>query len=196
MQVPLALYVLNQPEMHANKLYGVTTASRINNNIGAGFFLQDLVNVIRRYKTAGPEMLLHAGVCCPIYVFSSQREMAHFFASGFLLWELSTPFVHAREIMAQMKMGKTKAYAINGVIMIAVFFGCRNVYGNILLAQFWRKSRDDLQGLNPDLRPPGKRLSKATAYTIRVSGLAMSFLNTFWFSKMIQGAVKLFGKKK
>jgi len=195
-QVPLAFYVLGQPELKSNKLYGISRASRALNNIGAGFFLQDLGNVIRRYKTAGPEMLLHAGVCCPIYIFASQKEMAHFFSSGFMLWELSTPFVHAREIMAQMKMGKTKAYAINGVLMIAVFFACRNVYGNVLLFQFWRKSREDIMGMNPDLRPPGKRMSKATAYTIRTCGVAMSLLNGFWFSKMIQGAMKLFVGKK
>lgn len=196
-QVPLAFYVMNQPEVNQNKLYGMTRASKALNAIGAGFFLQDMVQVIRRFDVVGVGMLLHAGVCCPIYMYSSLQQRAQYFSAGHMLWEISTPFVHAREIMARMGMGKTKIYAVNGILMIAVFFACRNVYGPVILIQFWKKGREDLLGLNPDPRPPGtSRMSKITVMTVRTGGVLMTCLNALWFSKMIQGAMKLFLKKQ
>ena len=193
-QIPLALVVMHQPQIKDNKLYGVTPASKALNAISAGFFLQDIIQVTKNSKTAGPAMMLHAGVCCPIYVFAMKQQKASFFSAGFILWELSTPFVHAREIMHQMGMGKTKAYAVNGVAMMAVFFACRNVYGPVMLGQFWKQSRSDLlDRIDPSLRPPGRpRISKATIMSIRASGIVMTALNTLWFSKMLQGAAKLF----
>lgn len=47
----------------------------------------------------------------------------------FLLWELSTPFVYARWFLHKAGMSRTTAYKINGVLMVLVFFLCRNVAG-------------------------------------------------------------------
>lgn len=47
----------------------------------------------------------------------------------FLLWELSTPFVYARWFLHKAGMSRTTAYKINGMLMVLVFFLCRNVAG-------------------------------------------------------------------
>ena len=47
----------------------------------------------------------------------------------FLLWELSTPFVYARWFLHKAGMSRTPAYKVNGVLMVLVFFLCRNVAG-------------------------------------------------------------------
>ena len=47
----------------------------------------------------------------------------------FLLWELSTPFVYARWFLHKAGMSRTTAYKVNGVLMVLVFFLCRNVAG-------------------------------------------------------------------
>lgn len=192
MQIPLGLHVITRPEMRKDKLFGTCRASRALNLVAAGFFTQDLIEVCRNFN---PAMFLHAGVCCPVYLYSYFNDQSHYFSSGFMLWEASTPFVHAREMMYNMGMGKTKAYAVNGLAMMGVFFLCRNVYGAYLLVDFWRVSRQEI--LHPTSLPPGRKgLSRPTIWCIRTGGILMTALNTFWFSKMAQGAVKLFLKKK
>ena len=47
----------------------------------------------------------------------------------FLLWELSTPFVYTRWFLHKAGMSRTTAYKVNGVLMVLVFFLCRNVAG-------------------------------------------------------------------
>uniref|UniRef100_A0A7S1SLT9 TLC domain-containing protein n=1 Tax=Tetraselmis chuii TaxID=63592 RepID=A0A7S1SLT9_9CHLO len=190
--VPLGMHVIGRPEMRQDKLYATCRSSMALNLIGAGFFTQDLIMVCKKFN---PEMFLHAGVCCPIYVYSFFSKHAQYYSSAFMMWEASTPFVHAREIMHDIGMGKSKAYAANGLTMMAVFFLCRNLYGTFLLVDFWKGSRQEI--LRPTPQPAGgKCLSTKTIWVIRTGGILMTALNTLWFSKMAQGAAKLFLKKK
>lgn len=46
-----------------------------------------------------------------------------------MLWELSTPFVYIRWFLVKMGYSDTKAYKLNGIMMLLVFFLCRNVVG-------------------------------------------------------------------
>jgi hypothetical protein len=52
--------------------------------------------------------------------------------AGFLLWELSTPFVHLRWLLLKSGRDKQKLYATNGLLMMVVFFLCRPVWGTWL----------------------------------------------------------------
>lgn len=52
--------------------------------------------------------------------------------AGFLLWELSTPFVHLRWFMLKAGAAKSRAYLINGLALVLVFFACRPVWGTWL----------------------------------------------------------------
>lgn len=56
----------------------------------------------------------------------------------FLLWELSTPFVYARWFLHKAGMSRTTTYKVNGVMMVLVFFLCRNVagLGNLVLCMW------------------------------------------------------------
>eukprot|EP00951_Prasinocladus_malaysianus_P047774 scaffold651897_cov39-Prasinocladus_malaysianus.AAC.1 len=74
--------------------------------------------------------------------------------------------------------------------MISVFFLCRNVWGAFLLVDFWKKAGQEMNGVNPDPKPPGAKLSKVTVWTFRGGGIVMTCLNTLWFTKMLQGAAK------
>lgn len=52
--------------------------------------------------------------------------------AGFLLWELSTPFVHLRWLLHKSGRDKQRIYAVNGLLMAVVFFLCRPVWGTWL----------------------------------------------------------------
>lgn len=52
--------------------------------------------------------------------------------AGFLLWELSTPFVHLRWLLHKSGRDKQRIYVVNGLLMAVVFFLCRPVWGTWL----------------------------------------------------------------
>lgn len=52
--------------------------------------------------------------------------------AGFLLWELSTPLVHARWFLLKSGQSKERLYMVNGLAMAAVFLACRPVWGTWL----------------------------------------------------------------
>jgi hypothetical protein len=56
----------------------------------------------------------------------------HCQGAGFLLWELSTPFVHLRWLLHKSGRDGGRLYLINGLVMMAVFFLCRPLWGTWL----------------------------------------------------------------
>lgn len=60
---------------------------------------------------------------------NTEAFKCRFAGISFLLWELSTPFVHARWLMHHLHMEHTKIYFINGLLMLISFFSVRCVYG-------------------------------------------------------------------
>lgn len=52
--------------------------------------------------------------------------------AGFLLWELSTPFVHLRWLLHKSGRERARLYVVNGLVMMVVFFLCRPVWGTWL----------------------------------------------------------------
>jgi hypothetical protein len=49
-----------------------------------------------RYEHEGPEFLLHGVFCLLVFASLTHVRAMHWFGAGFLMWELSTPFVHFR----------------------------------------------------------------------------------------------------
>ena len=45
------------------------------------------------------------------------------------MWELSTPFVYMRWFLFTLGKSESKAYIINGLLMVGTFFVARNVFG-------------------------------------------------------------------
>lgn len=50
--------------------------------------------------------------------------------AGFLMWELSTPFVYLRWFLHNLGYAKSPLYVANGFAMLISFFLARNVFGN------------------------------------------------------------------
>lgn len=68
---------------------------------------------------------------------------------GFIfMMEISTPFVSIRSILSIFGMKDSKAYVINGIVMMVTFFLCRIVmwpylyywYSQIVNVTFWQAS--------------------------------------------------------
>ena len=129
--------------------------------------------------------------------------------ASFLLWELSTPFVHARWLMHILHLHDSNAYFINGIIMLITFFSVRCVYGICKSSQtslfrhddtmvcitdlsfdFWKTSAVELQHLRSD------GLSSGVIWLYRTVNIGLNGLNLFWMTKMIQKATAFVKEKK
>ncbi len=49
--------------------------------------------------------------------------------AAFLMWEVSTPFVYMRWFLFTLGKSQSKAYIVNGLLMVATFFIFRNIMG-------------------------------------------------------------------
>lgn len=52
------------------------------------------------------------------------------------MWELSTPFVYMRWFLFTLGKTESKAYIINGLLMVGTFFVARNVFGTCTRSLF------------------------------------------------------------
>jgi hypothetical protein len=82
-----------------------------------------------RLKAAGPiwEVRCAAGSTMPVPV--ANIRSLWFAGALILMWELSTPFVNARAIMAALHVTDGAPYIVNGLLMVFSFFWARVVYG-------------------------------------------------------------------
>lgn len=110
--------------------------------------------------------------------------------AAFLMWELSTPFVHLRWFLYKMKYDHTKMYFYNGLSMILAFFLARIVWGYyssyLLVGDVLRERYVS----PPSPFPVGGTVAYCTAAVV------MNSLNTWWFYKMAErAAMVVFGGK-
>ena len=139
----------------------------------SGFFLYDLAAWF-----PDPVMTFHALGGGALYWYSMASGKLHRTSASHVLWEISTPFVHAREWLTLTGRKNTRLYKINGVVMMVAFFAFRNYGGAVMLRAALRDSLGVVR--------PGPREA------LRLVSVAMNALNAFWFSKMLRGAVRLF----
>nr|WRJ69493.1 TLC domain-containing protein [Oceanusvirus sp.] len=176
--VPLALRSLSK--IPSRTLDVTCPSSRAMCKFSSGYFLYDIISARRN-----PVMLLHALGSGTLYTYTMMTGNFHSGAAGHILWEISSPFVHAREIMADRGMKDTRIYKLNGIAMIVVFFACRNVWGLMLTADGLSRFR---------AVDPARAMRKPVRTAFVGLSVVMNSLNAYWMSKMIRGAIKVFWK--
>ncbi|ALC48804.1 CG17841, partial [Drosophila busckii] len=135
-----------------------------------------------KYVITHPVMMIHHvfigtfGLLVVTYI----RGGGHCIYSYMFMMEFSTPFVSLRSILSTMKLKDSRAYIVNGLLMLATFFVCRVCMWPYVM---WRYS------LAID----------ATSMWVAMCGLprgclisiAILFLpQLYWFYLMVMGALK------
>lgn len=182
--VPLALYCLQQQELDSDRMKAHTVWSTRVVTFSCGYFMHDLLTCLMDFDSWKGGYLAHALACFTVFFLGSNQGTLHFYGACFLLWELSTPFVHIRWILKSIGKERTALYTMNGLLMMAVFFLCRNVFGVIVSCLFWMDSEKELVAEDP-------RFSSNFLWAFRVCNVALNFLNLYWFNKMVWGALAL-----
>jgi hypothetical protein len=186
LQVPLALSILLDPRFARDALFFSTPFSRLVMLVSAGYFLYDTLECLWRFDHEGPEFLLHGVMCFVTYAQLYRSRQMNWLGAGFLLWELSTPFMHLRWFLYKIGRDKSVLYPLNALAGMLVFFLCRNCFGPWLSWQFLRQSSAALATAR------GRReLWMPAIYFFRSAVVILNGLNAYWFSKMVRMLIEV-----
>ncbi|KFZ08752.1 hypothetical protein V502_09164 [Pseudogymnoascus sp. VKM F-4520 (FW-2644)] len=205
-----ALYVILTDEERSNmtwqeRVWGYTGASGMIQGLATGYFLWDLVITIQNVKMFGPGMLAHAVSALTVFSFGF-RPFVNYYASTFILYELSSPFLNFHWFFDKLNLTGSRRQLVNGILLLSTFFGCRLCWGTY---QSLRVYQDMWMALH---HTPGATYGKAEspihdelmkytdeeflplwlAVTYLGSNLVLNALNFYWFAKMIDALRKRF----
>lgn len=114
----------------------------------------------------------------------------NYYGLNFILYELSTPFLNIHWFMDKLGMTGSTAQLINGIILISTFGGCRLIWGTY---QSFRMYQDVWLALKT---PGGLPIPPWLAAAYLASTTMLSFLNIYWFGRMIKNVSSRFDKSK
>lgn len=138
----------------------------------------------------------------PCELTSLQRPFVNYYATVFILWELSTPFLNVHWFMDKVDMTGSRAQLYNGIMLLATFFSCRLVYGTY---SSFRVFHDIWSSVNANPSPSKLEFSSTMVFankestvpvwlgaTYLLSNLTLNSLNFYWFFMMIKAVRKRF----
>lgn len=179
-------HIKNRATDPHSSIFGYNPYSGFVSSVTIGYFVWDMYVCLRYLSFFGVGFLVHAFAA--LFVFScSLLPYALPWVPAFLLFELSTPFVNINWFASRLPPGTISdtVVAINGILLIVVFFSVRIVWGfyAITLAAL------DMYAVR-DQAPLFFPLS------IVLLNVALDILNVYWFTKMLAIAKKkLMGAK-
>jgi hypothetical protein len=186
-----------------DRLYGYSGSGGLVQAMAAGYFMWDFMICTVNYKILGPLDLLH-GVIAGSVAILGFRPFALYYGLGYLLFDLSTPFVNIHWACDKVDLTGSAVQLYNGIALIVMFFSCRLVWGTYLTFHFfgdvWTATRADReqQAISHGVVKPGGEMAMQgslpiwMAVAFCVGNLGLTGLNFFWFSKMIEAVRKRF----
>ncbi|KAL3421331.1 TLC domain-containing protein [Phlyctema vagabunda] len=129
----LALWVMFTDEERKGmdwreRVWGYTGGAGMIQGLAAGYFLWDLMISLQNIRVFGLGMLAHALSALVVFSFGF-RPFLNFYGCTFILYELSTPFLNFHWFFDKLDMTGSRAQLYNGIVLLAVFFSCRLVWG-------------------------------------------------------------------
>ena len=145
-------------------------------NVTAGFFIGDLMLCIILVEEHGIEFVIHAIASLGGSLYVSLTGIGQQYFLHILLFETSTPFLHIRSLLLEYGYGNTIIAQINNLIFLLTFGYFRLYKGIPIVAT-----------LCCDLLVQ-KHLSIVVIVFFIISGIAMTCLNIYWFTKILKNA--------
>lgn len=149
--------------------------------ISIGYFVWDLYVCLKHLHLFGVGFLFHAFAA--LFVFGSTlRPFCMPWIPGFLIFELSTPFVNINWFASRVSTGKTceKVIIVNGILLLITFFSVRIVWGFYAVVL-----------VAADMLATWGKVSRFFPCITLALNVLLDILNLFWFYKML-----LLAKKK
>ncbi len=226
------------------RVWGYSGALGMLQALAAGYFLWDLVVSFAHRGAFGWGFVVHAFSALTVYMLgfvsfvscvgrtrvfalrrrllttlSRQRPFVNHYAPIFVLYELSSPFLNIHWFLDKLALTGSNYQLVNGIALIATFFGCRLVYGTY---QSVRVFTDVFRAVNHQWQPsahayhdpvtgtpkildvghePRSELMRFAAdeslpvwmgVSYLAANIALHVLNVYWFGKMIDAIRKRF----
>ncbi|EDQ88871.1 uncharacterized protein MONBRDRAFT_37345 [Monosiga brevicollis MX1] len=188
MSAVFSIWFLSTTDIFNESIAQASSVANFQFGITGGYFIYDLVlcAVMAPFtpKFADPNIFLH-------HILGSTGFLqlitcrASWMGLALLTWELSTPFVNFRVVAAGHFGRDSTVYLLNGLIMIFLFFVVRMVGG----VYYWYMSLSHLSDIFA-------RNPIHIVIQLYFNSVAGTSLNLFWFSRMVQGAIKLLRSDK
>lgn len=159
---------------------GHSVASQLQISIALGFFTWDLCVCVRLADGAG---VAHAAACILVYLLCFVPEpFIQYSGCFFLLFELSTPFLHVRMILIMAGKTDTLLFKVCHYTFPLTFLVVRILAG-VPVSIFWFREMIALVAENTTGTP--------TAVAVCYMGLnvLLNGLNIFWFSIIVRKAL-------
>lgn len=141
-----------------------------------------------------------------------QRPFLNYYASVFILYELSTPFLNIHWFCDKLGMTGTKLQLYNGIVLIFTFFSARLIWGVGQSAFVWydmyralySSPNTEYMSVTPadeklpgseDVMLYGKEAGPLPVWLVVIylaSNTTLTMLNFVWFGKMIKAVRKRF----
>jgi len=161
-----------------------TPLTRAALGMSAGYFIVDLVLVLRHPGLGGPPMVAHHCAAMLALAVGGTRDEGHLYTLALMLAEATTPFVNARYFLDVTGKRAHWSYVANG-LALTLSWGLVRVLGFaaffVHLATHW----SDVQALSPACR------GLLTTVPVLFSGL-----NLYWFGLLLKGAAKVLRGRK
>ncbi|KAI9846458.1 MAG: hypothetical protein M1838_001262 [Thelocarpon superellum] len=194
------------------RIWGYTGAGGMVQGFAAGYFLWDVVISLDR-RTSGWGSLAHA-ISALTVTSIGFRPFAHFYGSNFILYELSSPALNVHWFLDKLGLTGSRAQFVNGILLMATFFGCRLVWGSyqtvLIYGDIWAALQR--RGANavaasyptaatvPSVDPAAEVMRFAGDQDMPIwlwctylgSNTVLGFLNFYWFGKMVEALQKRF----
>lgn len=179
------LLMLNPGEaLTKDEVNGYEPRAQLYIGIAMGYFIWDTCVCV--WYNWGWGFLLHAVFCTVLYGCAAQPFL-HYAATLFLLFELSTPLLHLRWLLLQLKQADTVLFKATNYGFALCFFVVRLVLGIPLSWKFVQR---------PCWFDDGGSNLHFSAVLMSVGNLTLNVLNVFWFVQMVKSATKKRGGKK
>ena len=144
-----------------------------------GYFLWDIVVSVISWRRGGDFGFVVHGVCCfCVYIFCF-RPYLQFYASVFLIFELSTPFLHLVWFCERIGLKDHPIRAVFAVLLALCFFCSRIVFGLYQSYKFFK----DTFALADEIPP-------FLIWFYSIINIILCTLNIYWFSLIVKKAVR------
>ncbi|KAI5474343.1 TRAM/LAG1/CLN8-like domain-containing protein [Pseudohyphozyma bogoriensis] len=176
--VPLSLLMIFRPSLQLvlDPIFGFSPLEGSYFAVSAGYFLYDLLISLYLVKNQGVPFVVHAAACCFIF-FKAYTPLLNGLAGSFLIWELSTIFLHPHWYLDKLNLTGSLLQLINGVFLLSSFFGARVAYGLLNTYRLWKVVEDP-------------RLDPSMKWGFRAANIALMALNLSWFRLMVLSVLR------
>ncbi|KAI9096989.1 TLC domain-containing protein [Phlyctochytrium arcticum] len=170
----LATGVLGSETLKKDRLFGYDEQAGRVYSVACGYFLWDAIICLKNIRTNGIGFAMHGVSCLAVFLLSF-KPFLMYYGGWFLLFELSTPFLNIHWFCDKTGRSGSRLQLINGLILLAVFFGARIVLGFYSSYHFYL-----------DMQDQSDRISTVNKVVYFVANVLLNSLNVFWFIKMVK----------